>query len=345
MSPTKPETSRADAARQRRAQSGQARSNQARDFIRNTASAPTLSRTRVQNKARPSAHSKVRRRYQVSVPFGGNASFSLPSLRIEATPRTISGVLALAMAGILALIWFVPPFVVGSAEVRGNKRLGASDVNSVLEMAGHSIVTAQPAQLKEKLQAAFPEIRDVSVQVGFPSRLIVTLTERTPLIAWEQKDSTLWVDAEGFAFPPRGTADGLITVQASGTPPYATADTTGTAASAILNIPGLSPILGIDPTGEAQTGSRRLLTPDAVLALQAIIPYLPQGSSLIYDPSYGLGWKDTRGWDAYFGQTTGDLSLKLQIYQTMIDSLTQRGIQPTMISVEFPNAPFYRVEQ
>src|SRR5512144_1815582 len=115
MSPIKSDHSRAEAARQRRSQTSQARSKQARDYVRNASSAPTLSRTRVLHKTRPSARAKVRRRFQVTVPFGGSASLSLPSLHVEAGPRTISGVLVLAMAGILALIWFMPPFVVGNA--------------------------------------------------------------------------------------------------------------------------------------------------------------------------------------------------------------------------------------
>jgi hypothetical protein len=37
--------------------------------------------------------------------------------------------------------------------------------------------------------------------------------------------------------------------------------------------------------------------------------------------------------------------LKYQVYQSMIDYLTKNNIQPNLISVEYPSAPFYRVEQ
>jgi cell division protein FtsQ len=322
MSPIISSQSRAEASRRRRNETSRTRSSHAREHVRNVASAPTLSRTRVTRPARTPARSKVRRRYQVAVPFVGSASMSLPSLRFDATPRTASGLLALAMAGLLALLWFVPPFIVGSAEIHGNNRLGASEINGTLGMAGRPLLMAMPAELAKNLRVAFPEIRDVSVKVGFPAQLIVTITERTPVVAWQQGDQVLWLDAEGVAFPPRGTADGLIAIQASGTPPF----------DALA-----------DPADPAS--AHRLLSPDAVTALQAITPYVPAGSALIYDPSYGLGWKDARGWNAYFGQTTGDISVKLQMYQTLVDNLAQRGIQPTMISVEFPNAPFYRVEQ
>jgi len=322
MTPSTSSQSRAESARRRRNETSRARSNDAREHIRRVASAPTLSRTPVARQTRTPGRSKVRRRYQVAVPFGGRASLSLPSLRFDASAHTASGLLVLAMAGLLALLWFVPPFVIGSADINGINRLGPSDINGVLGMAGRPLVTANPEDLANKLRAAFPEIKNVSVQVGFPSQLVVSITERTPLVAWQQGDQVLWLDAEGVAFPPRGTADGLITIAATGAPS--------------LN-------LQADLTDPASP--QHLLTADAVTALQAITPYVPPGSALIYDPSYGLGWKDTRGWDAYFGQTTGDISLKLQMYQTLVDNLAQRGIQPTMISVEYPNAPFYRLEQ
>lgn len=322
MNPINPSQSRAESARQRRSETSPARSNEARDHARRAATAPTVSRVRVTRQTRPTGRSRVRRRYQVTVPFAGSASLSLPNLRLEGGPRSISGVLVAGMLGLLALLWFVPPFVVGGAKIHGNIRLGPSEINGVMGMTGQPLVTALPGQLADNLRAAFPDIKDVSVQVGFPSQLIVTISERTPMVAWQEEDKVLWIDSEGVAFPPRGTADGLISVKALG-----------------------APSLTLESDSVDMTSARRLLTPDAVTALQVITPYVPPGSTLIYDPSYGLGWKDSRGWDAYFGQTTGDMSLKLEMYQTLVDSLSQRGLQPTLISVEFPDAPFYRVEQ
>lgn len=329
MTPANSPKTRSESARRRRADTSRARKDDAREHIRYGATTPTLSRTRTVRPAKTPARSKVRRRYQVAVPFGGNASLSLPTLHIQAGPRTISAVVVLAMLGLLAMMWTMPPFVVRSAQVHGGQRLGASDINSVLATTGQPIVTVDTAKLEEKLRSAFPEIRDVSVRVGFPTGLVVTVTERTPIVAWQQADKTLWLDSQGVAFPPRGTADGLITVQASGVPPVV--ETTATTA----------PQQG-SATADAP---QPLLSAEAVTALQAIAPYVPAGSALIYDPAYGLGWTDARGWQAYFGQTTSDLSLKLSMYQTLVDSLASRGIQPTLISVEYPNAPFYRAAQ
>jgi len=57
-----------------------------------------------------------------------------------------------------------------------------------------------------------------------------------------------------------------------------------------------------------------------------------------------MGWIDPRGWKVYFGIDLSDLQVKEAEYQVIVDHLTQQGITPVMISVEFPHAPYYRTE-
>ncbi len=116
--------------------------------------------------------------------------------------------------------------------------------------------------------------------------------------------------------------EGLVTVSANGAPPAP---------------------LTVDPT--QVIGARPFLGHDLAAAIAILSPNLPEGAALIYDPKYGLGWTDPRGWQVYFGHSDGDMNIKFQVYQSMVDYLTQRNVQPTLISVEYPDAPFYRVEQ
>jgi hypothetical protein len=37
-----------------------------------------------------------------------------------------------------------------------------------------------------------------------------------------------------------------------------------------------------------------------------------------------------------------DMPLKVRVYQSLVDSLSKRGITPLFISVMYPDAPFYR---
>jgi len=309
-----------------RARAGQARKNiyqstsSTRPAVVSRSSMGRLTASKSSN--RPTAREKM----EVAVPFGLSEGTRLrvPSLALDLGDRWISGTIAIICAVLLFVMWSVEPFIVHSAKLVGNERLGASDINAVLGVMGKSIVLASPEQMKYNLQAAFPELKDVKVSVGFPGKVTVRVIERKPLIAWQKDSKVSWIDADGIAFPPRGAADGLIPVLALGDPPA----------------------IETDPNYEnINLMSKPLLTPQTVQALQSMLSYMPEGTTLIYEPDYGLGWNDSRGWKVYFGKTTGDMSMKITMYQAIVDNLTQRGISPTMVSVEYPNAPFYRLGQ
>ncbi len=44
----------------------------------------------------------------------------------------------------------------------------------------------------------------------------------------------------------------------------------------------------------------------------------------------GFGWNDPRGWRVYFGTSASDVELKMRVYESMVNSLTQRGIRPVI---------------
>lgn len=273
-----------------------------------------------------SSRPRTREKMEVAVPFGlgESARVRLPSLEMNLGNRWISGVIAALCAALLFIMWSMDPFIVGSAKLIGNERLSAGDINAVMGIMGKSILLASPGQMKTNLQAAFPELKDVKVSVGFPGSVTVRVVERKPIIAWQQDSKVSWIDSDGVAFPPRGAAEGLIPVLALGDPPPLETD---------VNYESINLM------------TKPMLTPKAVLAMQSMLAYMPEGTTLIYEPDYGFGWNDSRGWKAYFGKTTGDMPMKVTMYQTIVDNLSQRGISPTMVSVEYPNAPFYRLEQ
>lgn len=269
---------------------------------------------------------RTREKMEVAVPFGlgESASLRIPSIQLDLGNRWISGLTAAICAAMLFLMWSMDPFVVGSAKLIGNERLSAGDINAVMGIMGKSIVLASPERMKYNLQAAFPELKDVKVSVGFPGSVTVRVIERKPIIAWQQDSKVSWIDSEGVAFPPRGAAEGLIPVLALGDPP---------------------PLESAADYENINLMVKPLLTAQTVQAMQSMLAYIPEGTTLIYEPDYGFGWNDSRGWKAYFGKTTGDIPMKVTMYQTIVDSLAQRGISPSMVSVEYPNAPFYRLGQ
>lgn len=260
-----------------------------------------------------------------------NVAFGLPEIKLQRPSITMSRirgnwrVASLLIALVLGLaIYFaltLPYFHVPNATVLGNNRFSREEIEMVLGVAGQSIFAVKPDEVETRLRMNYPELSSAKVEVYLPNHVYVTVTERQPVILWQQDNGYTWIDSDGIAFRPRGTADGLITVIGLTPPP---------AGVASLDDP-YSPV----PFMQAELV-------DAILVLA---PSVPAGSTLIYDPSNGLGWNDSRGWQAFFGTSAKDMALKIRVYQSLVDSLLSRGKAPEFISVAYPDAPFYRMAE
>ena len=249
----------------------------------------------------------------------GRADVRAPALSMpQLGPRWVSAALTLLLGFLLYTLWTASTFTVAAAEVRGNQRLGSEEVYAMLGMAGQPIFKAVPAQIETNLRTAFPDLASVRVHIGLPNHIIVDVVERMPILVWYEGGAVTWIDANGVAFMPRGDVQGLIQVASNGAPP---------------KVPS-------DPTKLLYDQS--FIAPEMVKAMVALSPHLPAGVSMTYDPHYGMGWQDPRGWSVYFGQNTQDIPMKLEVYQTIVDTFTRQGIQPTLISVEYLDAPFYK---
>ena len=82
---------------------------------------------------------------------------------------------------------------------------------------------------------------------------------------------------------------------------------------------------------------------DLVDAIIALSPLVPAGTTMTYSNTDGLSWTDPRGWKAVFGSSAQDMPLKMRVYQSLVESLTQRGKTPQLINVVYPDGPFYRM--
>ncbi|MGQ9834161.1 MAG: cell division protein FtsQ/DivIB [Candidatus Villigracilaceae bacterium] len=307
MRPSTPHPTRAELVRQRRLQENARRQQ------------TVVTRLRQRPAVRESSQAvRTPRRYQASVMavprvHAQTQTQVLPRLRPGW--RLLSGTLILLIVLGLYLAWTSPLFAVSEAGVVGAQRISAEEINAALNLKDVPVFLIAPQILSASLLRSFPDLEAVSVKVELPARITINLRERQPVIAWIENNAMTWVDAQGYAFRPRGAMPGLVTVVASGRP-----------ASVSL---------------EPQT---RFLPPDLVRAFQKMAPHVPAGTPILYDPQYGLGWNDERGWKVYFGASTDDLALKLHIYEALINFLTQRGVRPALVSVMYPNAPFYRLE-
>jgi hypothetical protein len=257
-----------------------------------------------------------------------NAAVALPQDRGHAPslpdfyskPRMISLLLVTLLGAALYFLWTSPLFRVTEPQVVGLTRLTAAEVNSAAALQGQLIFLVRPQQAGTNLRRNLPELASAEVMIGLPNAVLIQVTERQPVLLWQQGDAYTWIDEAGIAFRPHGEVTGLPIVAAQSAPPT-------------------DPNAKDDPLSPPP-----FMAPDLVKTALTLAPTVPPGSALTYDAKYGFGWIDARGWQVYFGTTSKDSALKLRVYQSLVDSLTARGIQPAFISVVHADAPYYRME-
>ena len=142
-----------------------------------------------------------------------------------------------------------------------------------------------------------------------------------PVVRWDKGDAYTWVSEYGIAFRPQGDMKGLITVMA-------------------LSAPPIEGIVSADSFTPAP-----FIAPEMLKTLKGLAGHVPPGVPILYDADFGFGWKDWRGWNVYFGTSGSDVELKMRVYESMVASLTGRGIQPVLINVTYPTAPYYRLSE
>ncbi|MGE5072215.1 MAG: cell division protein FtsQ/DivIB, partial [Anaerolineae bacterium] len=265
----------------------------------------------------------ARRKYQAALSMPG-IEVRMPAIQITSAGirrRLFSVFLCLLLGTALYMALTLPEFHVVAAQITGNQRISAEELNTTLGATGQSIFMLTGKDLETRLRLNYPELESVHVTIGLPNVVSVSVVERQPVLLWQQANGYAWIDAHGVAFRPRGEPGNLVTVAAFTAPPPP--------ANAVTD--PLSPM--------------PYISADLVKAVQTIAPDVPQGTTIEYDPKFGLGWADSRGWKVFFGTQVDDMPLKLQVYKSLVDSLAQRGIQPTFISVQYANAPYYRISQ
>ncbi len=268
-------------------------------------------------------HEEKSRRFNValSMPEMHAGISGIAISRIRTNWRLVSIGIALLLGIAVYLALTLPYFFVPSATVLGNDRLSKEEINAVLGVSGHSIFTMKPGEVETRLLVNYPELLSAKVDVYLPNHVFVKVAERQPVILWQQGEGYTWVDGTGVAFRPRGLEAGLVLIQALDEPPA-----------------GVAPVDG-------QFGPPPYVKQELVDAILALAPLVPDGSTMTFDSTQGLGWVDPRGWQAVFGTSSQDMPLKVRVYQSLVDSLMTRRIIPEFISVVYPDAPFYRMAE
>ncbi|MFT3891996.1 MAG: FtsQ-type POTRA domain-containing protein [Anaerolineales bacterium] len=316
----KKELSRSELVRQRRADEHVKDMQRAAKVVTRRASTTTRARTESAQPRRTTTRNP-RRRFQIALPVTRDNVQMLNIPRPRFGWRALSFTIVVVVIVLLYMALNLPFFKVTHVQVVGNQLIVPDEINAVMGLTGQPIFKVKPADLENRLRLNYPELVSVKVDTALPNIVTVTLTERQPVIRWEQGGGYTWVSDDGVAFKPRGELSGLIPVLA-------------------LSAPPVEGIVSNDPSNPTP-----FISTEWVEALKGISSHAPAGVPILYESGMGFGWNDPRGWRVYFGVKASDVELKMRVYESMVNSLTQRGIRPALINVVYPTAPYYRMTQ
>jgi hypothetical protein len=285
-----------------------------------------------------------RQNRKVNVPLKSKgAELQLPAFpHVKFGWRLISGAICLLSLAVIISFIGLSTFEVSSINLEGAQRLSGEVILSQTDLLGKAIIALNPDEIEQQVIERFPSLKSVRVSVGLPASVNINVSERQPVILWQQEGSSYWIDNDGVMFPVIGDVDVQATVIASSDPPAAPAEEepTDEEAGETTVEEEIEPLFTF-----FEEPAYPRTTPAFVEGTLAMINYVPEGSALAYNAEFGLGWQDPQGWLVYFGRDINNIELKLAEYQTIVAALQKDGIIPALISLEFLHAPFYRLEQ
>ncbi|MFC6011957.1 cell division protein FtsQ/DivIB [Nocardia lasii] len=111
---------------------------------------------------------------------------------------TVAAVLVVSLVAVLA--WFTPALSVRTVQIDGLSVVPDEDVRDRLEIPeGRSMLRIDTTSIAQRV-AAIPTVRSVRVQRQFPSTVLVTVVERTPVVYYEAPDGAHVIDADSVEF-------------------------------------------------------------------------------------------------------------------------------------------------
>ena len=224
--------------------------------------------------------------------------------------RMLSAVIAFSLLVVLFLFFQADAFYISHIEVGGLSYMTAEEVFALSGVANMHLFWLDADEIEAAIRRS-PTVADVHVSINWPPHGVqIEIQEREPALVWEQGGYRTWIDVRGRVMPQRSDLGGLLRIVAEG--------------------------------DDEAIGPDRIIPQDVVdgaLQLRALYSNI---DVLVYNPIRGLGYQDGRGWRVWYGSGR-DMTTKLLVYNTIVDDLVTRGIQPEYIDVSNPDAPFYKV--
>jgi cell division protein FtsQ len=283
-------------------------------------------------------------------PYPLSANESMPKSegkapkKINISWRVLSGLLVVVFSACIFVAWRSPDYQVSVVEIKGIERISQDEVVNSFEVMRKPIISIKPEEIIQKISNSFPEFKDIKVTVSLPNTITVNLTERKPIIAWKINDTSIWIDSDGIVFPTRGQTGELLTIESSSLPAFS--NPSGLIETEILmdKYQLKRNYWKLPPFSMVWYEYHRAIEPGFLNAVVRLNSQIPSEKVLIFDPHRGLGWNDPRGWKIFVGFNLEQINEKWLEYEKIVSEIIKQGIQPTLVSVEYLHAPYYRVD-
>ena len=257
--------------------------------------------------------------------------------------RLLSFALLAICSFALLTAWRSPQYKVSTIQIKGVNRLSEEEVLNALDIYGKHIFALEKQSVIEPLSRAFPELKDIRVEFSLPAKVFLTVTERQPMITWQTNETQIWIDSEGYLIPANGEAGKMLSIQADAMPTYRLIvdEEVENMENVIRDKPQLKEV----GTNQAFFFYPKQIDGNLLTAILQLNAWMPDESVLLYQEKRGVGWNDIRGWEVFIGSKLENINDKMVMYETIVRKLEDQDIQPSMVSVEFLHAPYYRLDE
>ncbi len=222
------------------------------------------------------------------------------------SPRWVSLLILLVIGSAFYFVGADATYYIKNVEVAGAATLSQRAIVEASRMEGMHVFWLDPADAARGV-AEIPSILTATVEIVWPGAATIAVSERAPVLAWDQAGDRFWVDEEGRLMQARHQAPELLL------------------------------ILSQQPD-KLFVGER--VPSDVVAGALQLRQERPNIGPLFYEAGSGLSYEDGRNWRAFFG-TGLDMNQKLAVYEALVVDLQARGLQPKYISVINKDKPFY----
>jgi cell division protein FtsQ len=114
------------------------------------------------------------------------------------------------LGGAVYVAYFSPLLVVRQVSVSGNQQLRADQVVAAAQVPLGTPLALQDVEAIARRATTLPAVQAASVSRTWPDTIMVTVTERRPLLAVRQPGGFALVDSEGVAFAESGSVPGGV---------------------------------------------------------------------------------------------------------------------------------------